>query len=351
LNLTMFRKLAVISILSSLCTTACSPAAPSDGTESSGAGNASTQAEASGGTAIAGATPSESATTGQEGSAIAAAAADGSAAAAALTATSTLPALPPEWVAPADAPMIPGVSFPSFGAIVAGPAYFPVQDTASRLMEGNIADAGMTWYRGEVLTVDAATGTATVRDLMDNEYSVPLSYILQGPAVTAPQAGEIYLGERFNRAELVMITAAAPDESGEYPSIALASMMSDTVRIGSDALTALVPVAECAPGTNVLCEGPDGRRRYMILRRAAGRVLAYDEVYVRLLQESDCQCLPLRPELQAGQAVTWARALQLRTGTVSSVDPTTGAVEVSYPWGDDTRTETTRFSVILPDAP
>lgn len=267
---------------------------------------------------------------------------------AAPAAAAGFPPIPAGETPPDGAPSLAGFEFPSFGNVVVGQrAYFPTDDTAAKLVAGEVEGAGMSWYRGEIMSVDAAAGTALVKDPRGTEYTVPLSYILQGPAPASVQAGDIYLGERFNRAELVMVTSAEPDEHGNYPTMGLPGFMSDTVRDGDDKLDHFVPVAEGGAGANVICS-IDGRPKlYRIMRRAAGSILGYDGNRVAVVAESDCVYAPLRPELTVGQTVTYATNTNVREATVAAIDPATGAVSVNYAWGSDTREDTARFASII----
>jgi hypothetical protein len=254
---------------------------------------------------------------------------------------------------PAGAPSLAGFEFPSFGTLREGAkAFFPARETAERLAAGTVDAGGNTWFRGEVVSIDAAAATATVRDLQRNEYPVPLSYVIQArEPVTSVSVGQVYLGTRFNRGELVMVTDATPNERGQVATIGLAPQIPDGVRPGSDALDELVPVVDGGIGSQAMCRGPNGVRAYTVLRRAPGSVLGHDGLFVRVLPEAACRFAPLRPELSEDQTVFYASGQGHREGTVRSVDAATGAVQVAYAWGGSEREQTVRFGTIVTELP
>lgn len=224
-------------------------------------------------------------------------------------------AIPSSEAPPAGAPSLPGTEFPSFGTFRAGaPAYFPTMESAEKLRAGNLADAGMTYFRGTMVRHDAATATVTVRDLQNREFDVPASYVLQArEPVTQVETGQVYRGVRFNRPELVMVTSATADERGQIPTLGLAGFMPDTVRAGSDELAALVPVVDGGIGSQAVCRGPNGVRGYTVLRRAPGQVLGYDGSFIRVLPEERRLSALVRAQGRARSAMSeTARAAALR---------------------------------------
>lgn len=315
---------------------------------SGGGDEAAAPAEAEANTAEAAAPEAEAAGEEAAEAAAEAPAEEAPAAAANAGAVDPVPPIPAGQTPPADAPQLPGFEFPNFGTVQPGNAYFPTQDTAAKLTAGEVGEGGMSWFRGEVVSVDGAT--ATVKDLQDNEYPVPVAYVIQAAeAVTEPQVGEIYLGARFNRAELVIVTG--PLEDGEVTSMGLPGFMSDRVRDGFDEPEALVPVVDGGVGANVVCHGENGVRNYRILRRTEDKVLGYDGAFVRVLDNEFCRFAPLKPELQAGDEIVYTWSTRYREATVQSVDAANGAVTVTYPWGDEAREDTARFGSIVRTLP
>lgn len=261
--------------------------------------------------------------------------------------------IPPHEAPPRDAPSLPGADFPSFGTLRAGAkAYFPTMATAEKLSAGTLDQAGMSWFRGEIVSLDPATATATVRDLQRHEYPVPYSYVLSArEPVPAVRVGEVYLGERFNRNELVLVTNATPDSHGEVATLGLAGFMPDSVRPGTDALDELVPVSAGGIGSMAVCRGPNGVRGYTVLRRAPGKVLGFDGAFVRVLPETACRFAAPVPSLTTGQDIVYVYATMYREARVEAVDAATGAVRVSYPWGTERREDTARFGSIVNELP
>ncbi|MFO0695219.1 MAG: hypothetical protein U0230_16780 [Polyangiales bacterium] len=261
--------------------------------------------------------------------------------------------IPPHEAPPRDAPSLPGAGFPNFGTLRAGAkAYFPTMATAEKLSAGTLDQAGMSWFRGEIVSLDPATATATVRDLQRHEYAVPYAYVLQArEPVQSVRVGEVYLGERFNRAELVLVTNATPDARGEIATLGLAGFMPDSVRPGTEALDELVPVSPGGIGSIAVCRGPNGVRGYTVLRRAPEKVLGFDGTFVRVLPETACRFAPPVPTLATGQDIVYVYATAYREARVEAVDATTGAVRVSYPWGSERREDTARFGSIASELP
>lgn len=340
---------ALCVLLLCACTSTGAPAAPAAATEASGEAAPVAAPEAAMGER---ASEGEQAAEGEE-------AAEGEAPAdpvpvpgaseAAPAGESTAPAIPAGQEPPDAAPSLPGLEFPNFGHVQPGYAYFPTESTAARLSAGEVEAAGMSWFRGEVLTVEG--GVATVKDLQNNEYPVPVAYVIQArEPLTGLTPGDVVLGERFNRAELVIVTGDA-DEDGDYPTMGLPGFMNDSVREGSDELAEVVPVLDGGIGSNAICHGENGVRNYRILRRTSGQVLGYDGAFVRVLADANCEFAQLRPELQPGDEIVYTWSLRYRRATVRSVDTATGAVTVAYPWGAEEREDTARFGSIVREVP
>lgn len=267
--------------------------------------------------------------------------------------TTAVVPIPPGEVPPADAPSLPGTEFPSFGTFrLEAPAYFPTREAAEKLRAGDLDASGLSYFRGMLVGHDADAAMVTVRDLRSETYDVPASYVLQArEPVTQVSVGQIVLGVRFNRAELVLVTSADVDERGQVATLGLAGFMSDAVRAGSDTLESLVPVVDGGIGSNAVCRGPNGVRGYMVVRRAPGKVLGYDGSFVRVLDEAACRFAPLRPTLAPGDAIAYVSAMQHREATVREVDDATGAVKVAYRWGAGEREDTARFGSIVRELP
>lgn len=260
------------------------------------------------------------------------------------------PAADPRPVAdtvPEGAPTLPGFDFPSYGTLREGAhAYFPTQPTAEKLMAGAVDESGTSWFRGTVVSVNAEEGVATVRDAQDEEYSVALSYVVQAAEpVESVEVGRVYVGNRFNRPELVMVTAGL-DEHGEVTTVRLGGRRPGRER--EDELEHLVEVEPGSPGSNAICHGPDGTRRYTVLRHAGGEVLGWNGIHVRVLDAAACAFPPLRPELAQGDTVHYADRIRVREGTVVSVDSAIGAVTVRE---EDDDEDTTYFGLVVRELP
>lgn len=259
--------------------------------------------------------------------------------------------LPEADAVPEGAPSLPGFEFPNYGTLRAGAhAYFPTSATAERLMAGEVEAAGNSWFRGTVDSVNEETMIATVTDAQGNTYDVPVAYVIQGAEpVETVEVGQVYVGNRFNRGELVMATTAEPDEYGEVMTVRLAGSSPDDPR--EDEVAQLVQTATARPGSNAICHGPNGTRVYQVIRYAEGKVLGFDSVFVRVLDASLCAFPELQPSFEVGDEVVAGMGLRVREGTVREINAERGVVTVGYPWGADERTVTSYFGSVVTEMP
>lgn len=251
-----------------------------------------------------------------------------------------------------DGPSLPGLEFPSFGAVEAGRhAYFPTQDSATKLQAGEVDGASISFFRGDIVSVDAEAATATVKDIQGNEYPVSLSYIIQAESpVETAEAGAVYVGNRFNRGELVVVMDAEVDEFGE---IQTAELDDDPGDARGEELAHLVPVTAGGPGSYAACNFEGNVGRYKVLRAANDKVLAWSGSWrIEVIDAADCTFMPLTMDgFAVGDAVTWFGGRGSSEGTIKSTDASTASLVVEYPWGEETREATVFLGAVTENAP